>query len=177
MGTDPRRAVHSMQLSHNEAKLIAGVILSDFERERTTTIRVLEAIPEGKESYAPDPRSMQALQLAFHIASSESHFLEAIHLGAPPAHVDMPASIHSAKDVVAWANARIPPQIESVKALSGEALSRLIVFGEKRQIAGYSVLQLMLKHSVHHRGQLSSYLRPMGAAVPSIYGPSADTKA
>jgi uncharacterized damage-inducible protein DinB len=56
-------------------------------------------------------------------------------------------------------------------------LSRLIVFGEKRQIAGYSVLQLMLKHSVHHRGQLSAYLRPMGAAVPSIYGPSADTKA
>ncbi|MDR3718296.1 MAG: DinB family protein [Bryobacteraceae bacterium] len=166
-----------MQLSHNEAKLIAGVILSDFEHERATTIKVLEAIPEGQESYAPDPRSMHALQLAFHIVSSESHFLEAIHLGAPPAHADMPASIHSAKDVVAWANARIPAQIESVKALSGEALSRLIVFGEKRQIAGYSVLQLMLKHSVHHRGQLSAYLRPMGAAVPSIYGSSADTKA
>jgi uncharacterized damage-inducible protein DinB len=35
-------------------------------------------------------------------------------------------------------------------------------------------LNLSLKHSVHHRGQLSAYLRPMGAKVPSIYGPSAD---
>ncbi|MGA3241300.1 MAG: DinB family protein [Bryobacteraceae bacterium] len=35
-------------------------------------------------------------------------------------------------------------------------------------------LNIGLKHTVHHRGQLSSYLRPMGAKVPSIYGPSAD---
>jgi uncharacterized damage-inducible protein DinB len=167
-----------MQLSHNEAKLIAGVILSDYERERATTIKVVEAIPAGKEDYAPDVRSMSALKLAFHIASSEWYFLEAIHQGTPPAtHPELPASIHAAKDVVAWANTRIPALIEDVKSLSGEALSRVIVFGEKRQIAGYSALQQMLKHSIHHRGQLSAYLRPMGALVPSIYGPSADTKA
>jgi uncharacterized damage-inducible protein DinB len=35
--------------------------------------------------------------------------------------------------------------------------------------------KLMCSHSVHHRGQLSAYLRPMGAKVPGIYGPSGDT--
>jgi uncharacterized damage-inducible protein DinB len=36
---------------------------------------------------------------------------------------------------------------------------------------------MMLRHSAHHRGQLSAYLRAMGGKVPSIYGPSADTMA
>jgi uncharacterized damage-inducible protein DinB len=177
MGTGPGRAAHSMQLSHNEAKLIAGVILADYESERATTIEVLKAIPVGKEGYTPDLKSMSALRLAFHIAASEWYFLEAIHQGSPPAtHPELPGSVHTAKDVIAWENERIPAQIENVKSLSGEALSRLIAFGENRKVAGYSLLHLMLKHSVHHRGQLSVYLRPMGAAVPSIYGPSADTK-
>jgi uncharacterized damage-inducible protein DinB len=39
------------------------------------------------------------------------------------------------------------------------------------------ILWLFLFDGIHHRGQLSTYLRPMGAAVPSIYGPSADTTA
>jgi uncharacterized damage-inducible protein DinB len=39
---------------------------------------------------------------------------------------------------------------------------------------GVDYLSLSLRHSVHHRGQLSAYLRPMGAKVPGIYGPSGD---
>ena len=170
-------ACYSMQLSHDEAKLIAGFILADYERERTTTFRVLESIPDGKGDYAPDPKSMKALQLAFHIVASEWYFLEAIHQGAPPARPpEFPGSAHTAQDIVTWENSRIPAQIDRVKSLSGEHLSQVIVFGEKRKLPAYSVLLLLLKHSIHHRGQLSAYLRPMGALVPSIYGTSADTK-
>jgi uncharacterized damage-inducible protein DinB len=166
-----------MQLSYDEAKLIAGFILADYERERITTLKVLESIPQGKEDYAPDPKSMSAIKLAFHLVATESYFLETIHQGAPPAtHAEFPDSIHSAQDVVNWENIKIPAEINKVKSLSGEALSRTIAFGDKMKLPAYSVLHLMLKHSIHHRGQLSAYLRPMGAAVPSIYGPSADTK-
>jgi len=166
-----------MQLSHNEAKLIAGIILSDFEHEHATTIKVLEAMPAGKEGYAPHPRSMPALELAYHIVSSECYFLETIAKGVPPTmDPDLPASIRTARDVITWAEARIPTQIENIKALSAEALSRPIAFGENMQMPGYTALQVVLKHSIHHRGQLSSYLRPMGGLVPSIYGPSADTE-
>jgi uncharacterized damage-inducible protein DinB len=44
------------------------------------------------------------------------------------------------------------------------------------QLSGVGYLTLMVKHSAHHRGQLSAYLRPMGAKVPGIYGPSGDTQ-
>jgi len=43
------------------------------------------------------------------------------------------------------------------------------------QMPGINFLSMAAKHSVHHRGQLSTYLRPMGGNVPGIYGPSADT--
>lgn len=166
-----------MQISYNEAKLIAGFLLADFERERPATLRVLESIPSDKQDYAPDPRSKSAIQLAFHLVSSEWYFLETILQGAPPArHPEFSESIRSAQDVAAWEKARIPEQIDRVKSLSGEQLSRTIAFGEKMTLPAYAALTLMLKHSIHHRGQLSAYLRPMGAAVPSIYGPSADTK-
>lgn len=166
-----------MQISYNEAKSIAGFILADFERERPATLHVLESIPSDKQDYAPDPMSRSAIQLAFHLVSSEWYFLETIVQGIPPAqHPEFPASIHSAQDVAAWEKSRIPEQIDRVKSLSGEQLSRTLVFGEKMKLPAYAALTLMLKHSIHHRGQLAAYLRPMGATVPSIYGPSADTK-
>ncbi|MGD0577511.1 MAG: DinB family protein [Bryobacteraceae bacterium] len=166
-----------MQLSHDEAKLLTGFILSEYERERTTTAKVLEAIPSGKEDYAPDPKSMGALKLAWHIAGSELYFFEGAIQGAfPKSEPDPPASIHGIAGLLAWYNAKLPAQIDKAKSLSGEALSRLIDFHGIMKIPAYAVLQLMLKHSIHHRGQLSTYLRPMGGKVPSIYGPSADTK-
>jgi uncharacterized damage-inducible protein DinB len=64
--------------------------------------------------------------------------------------------------------------LERIKELSGEALARPIaLFGFNMPAVGY--MSLALRHSIHHRGQLSSYARAMGGKVPSIYGPSADT--
>ncbi len=176
MGTDPEGAVPSMQFSQDEVKLIAGFILDDYEHERLTTLRVLESMPVGKEDYTPDAKSMSAIRLAFHLVASEWFLLKAVLRGTPPAvPFEMPDSIHTAQDVIAWANAKLPERVEQVKLLSGEALSRQIVFEKNRKISGYEVLQLMTKHSIHHRGQLCAYLRPMGAPVPAIYGSSGDS--
>jgi uncharacterized damage-inducible protein DinB len=66
--------------------------------------------------------------------------------------------------------------LQRIKKLSGEELTRQIeLFGVYRMPAvGY--LSMALRHSIHHRGQLSSYARAMGGKVPQIYGPSADTQ-
>ena len=165
-----------MQISHDEAKLFTGFILAEYERERATTVRVMDAVPAGQESYAPDPKSMGALKLAWHIAASELYFFEGVTQGAfPKSGHEMPASVHGMADLLAWYNTKLPPQIDKAKSLSGEALSRLVEFHTSK-VPAYALLQLMLKHSIHHRGQLSAYLRPMGGQVPSIYGPSADSK-
>jgi uncharacterized damage-inducible protein DinB len=57
--------------------------------------------------------------------------------------------------------------------MSGEEAARIVEFGPFK-LPALSYVTFAVNHSIHHRGQLSAYLRPMGAKVPSIYGPSAD---
>jgi len=62
-----------------------------------------------------------------------------------------------------------------VRAMSAEQLATVIDLFGMVQAPGVNFLAMTIKHSVHHRGQLSTYLRAMGGTVPGIYGPSADT--
>jgi len=59
---------------------------------------------------------------------------------------------------------------------AGEQLAKEIDMFGMIQAPAVGFLAMAVKHSVHHRGQLSTYLRPMGGSVPGIYGPSADTQ-
>ena len=61
-----------------------------------------------------------------------------------------------------------------MKPPTGEAASKIIDFYSTCQLPAVAYMQFNVKHTCHHRGQLSVYLRPMGAKVPSIYGGSAD---
>jgi uncharacterized damage-inducible protein DinB len=164
-----------MSVSHQEAKLVAGFILADYEHERATTRKVLEAVPAGQEAYSPDGRSMNALALSWHIASAEKFFFEGVISGAFNAgEPGVPESIRSAADVLAWYDSNLPAVLDAVKALPAETLTREIDFFGMFKAPALTFLSLMLRHSIHHRGQLSAYLRPMGAKVPGIYGPSGD---
>ena len=80
-------------------------------------------------------------------------------------------------DAVARYREKVPAALARVRAMSGEQLSQTIDFFGAIQMPALNFLQMAVKHSVHHRGQLSTYLRAMGGRVPGIYGPSADTKA
>ncbi|WP_321474755.1 DinB family protein [uncultured Paludibaculum sp.] len=164
-----------MPFSHDEAKLIAGYTLANYERERNTTKTVIAAIPHGQEDYKPHPNSMPALRLAFHIVASEKFFLDGVIKGAFESGGDMPDSIKTPSDVLAWYDVNVPPAIDAVKALPAESISKTIDFYGMMKAQAMTYLSLMLGHSIHHRGQLSAYLRPMGAKVPSIYGPSGDS--
>ena len=166
-----------MNLSAEQAKAIADYTLADYENERTTTNRVIAAVPAAREDYTPDAKSMTALNLAWHIASSEPFFLNAVCEGQfSHGEGDRPDNIRSAQDVLAWYEAHVPPVLERAKGLSGEQLAKVVDFFGLMQAPAVWFLTLMVKHSSHHRGQLSAYLRPMGAKVPAIYGPSADSQ-
>jgi len=165
-----------MPLTEGEAKLIAGYILSDYRRELATTRKVLEAIPAGHESYAPSERCMNTLELAWHVASADWFFLNSVLAGAfTSGGGKRPDSIKSATDVIAWHDANIPALLDAVAAMPASALTVDVDFFGMMQTQAVNYLMLMSKHAIHHRGQLSSYLRPMGGKVPGIYGPSGDT--
>jgi uncharacterized damage-inducible protein DinB len=166
-----------MSLTADQAKIIADYTLADHEHERATTKRVIAAVPAGQEHYTPGGKSMKSLDLAWHIASSEWFFLDGVCKGQfSPGESKRPETIRNAQDVLVWYDANVPPLMARAKGLSPNQLSQVIDFFGMMQLPAVVFLTLMVKHSAHHRGQLSVYLRPMGAKVPGIYGPSGDSQ-
>lgn len=162
-------------MTPDQARFLADVLLEEIEMEAKATQRVLAAVPNDKGDYAPDPKSMNALTLAFHIAEGEVVFLEGVAAKkfAAGEH-GLPPDIKTPADVVAWYDARRSAAVEKVKAMSAEDLATPVDFYGVMSLPVVRYLGLGLRHTVHHRGQLSAYLRPMGAKVPSIFGPSGD---
>jgi uncharacterized damage-inducible protein DinB len=118
---------------------------------------------------------MNTLALAWHVASADAFFLGSVLAGAFAAgEGKLPDTIKSAADVIAWHDATIPAMLDAVDALPGSALAADVDFFGMMPTQNVNDLNLMVKHAIHHRGQLSAYLRPMGGKVPGIYGPSAD---
>ena len=77
---------------------------------------------------------------------------------------------------MAWYADRLAAALERLKQTSGEALLRSVDFYGIRQIPALGLLQIGINHTIHHRGQLSTYFRGMGTKVPSIYGESYDAR-
>src|SRR5581483_9897134 len=121
---------------------------------------------------------MSALDLAWHIARAEAFFLNSIADGKfVRGNSDRPGNLRTAQDILAWYDTNVPPALQRAKSLSGDQLAQMVDFFGVTQMPAVNCLLFMVKHGAHHRGQLSAYLRPMGAKVPAIYGQSADTKA
>jgi uncharacterized damage-inducible protein DinB len=136
---------------------------------------VIKAIPADNSGWKPDPKSKSALELAWHIASSECFFMNGVVEGQyAPGGGKMPDSIKTPDDVVNWYDENFAKVAAALAEVKGENLVEEIDFFGIFKHRGIVYIQLMSNHSIHHRGQLSSYLRPMGSKVPGIYGPSGD---
>jgi uncharacterized damage-inducible protein DinB len=109
------------------------------------------------------------------MVAAEKRFLGGIPAGAfdfSPIH--RPESITNSAGIAAWFDESFAANLKKLEAVSGESLTKMIDFRGMFQLPAAAFLQLALNHTIHHRGQLSMYLRPMGAKVPSIYGESYD---
>jgi len=162
--------------------LIRDALLPEFDRETAITRRLLERIPDGKLSFKPHPKSMDMASLATHICelidwTPETIGKDSIDLaGFDPSQRKIVASRAEllekfdksvAKARAALATAEDAQLIEAWSLKSGEK-----VFFTMPKVA---VLRtFVFNHSVHHRAQLSVYLRLNDIPVPAMYGPSAD---
>jgi len=151
-----------------------GVALPWLKNEHPVTKRVIEAVPIDKGDYRPNEVSRTAFELAWHIAFAENRFLDAVAAGKFDFSGGKPDSIRNSADVVKWYAENFEANIKRVESLSDEQLLKIVDFRGIRQWPAVLFLQSCLHHTIHHRGQLSTYLRPMGAKVPSIYGQSYD---
>jgi len=156
--------------------LLNTVYLPGLKNEHRLTTNVIAAIPVDKGDYRPDGVSKSAIDLAWHIVATEMRFLDAIAAGefdfTPKPRPD---SVKTSADLVAWYAQNFEPRIQKLTKLSNDQLIKVVDFRGMFQMPAVMYLGFVLHHSVHHRGQLSMYLRPMGAKVPAIYGESYDS--
>ena len=161
-------------MSPEKAKIVSDFLCKNLENEYKTTRRVLAALPDNQMEWQPHEKGFKAGDLAWHIVGADCFFLTGIADGAygAPAKIERPKTV---AEIVAFYDQHFPPLLERVQSLSGEQMAKPLTFAIFNNPA-VIFLNLASHHSVHHRGQLSAYLRAMGAKVPSIYGPSADEK-
>ncbi|HTP89171.1 MAG TPA: DinB family protein [Bryobacteraceae bacterium] len=160
----------------DQATFLLNIFLPALQREQGTTKRVIAAIPADKGDFRPDEFARPAIELAWHIAMVEMRFLDAVinavfDLSPRP----RPESMARAADIAAWYDTEFAMRAAAVAALSPEALTKIVDFRGMFQLPAVMYLDFIRAHTIHHRGQLSTYLRPMGAKVPAIYGESYDS--
>ena len=146
-----------------------------FDSEAPTFIRVMKAVPSDKAAYTPHPRSTAAGDLVWLLAAELHDACELIDSGEVN-YVQKPAPA-VAESIAAYEKnaAALKARLAKVDDAKWDSPARLKMDGKVMWEAPLGdMLFGFLLDAVHHRGQLSSYLRPMGAKVPSIYGPSAD---
>ena len=159
------------------AKIAAQFYLGDFEIEMGITANVIGAVPNANLDYKPDQKSRTALELCRHIVLEDEWLLGGVAAGAIPAPPDQSdaTGLMTRAQCVEYYNSTLPGVVERVRNLSGDALVKTLDLMGMLVMPAVGFLGMAVRHSVHHRGQLATYLRPMGGKVPSIYGPSADT--
>jgi uncharacterized damage-inducible protein DinB len=151
--------------------------LRAYERDHATTLKVLKAFPPDKSEFRPHERSNSALHLAWTFVVEEQIMIRALRgervlgTGFPPAPDAWGAVLDAFNkgydDIIA--ELRDPKNQE----LDGTA-DFFVAPKQTGDIPLPEFLDFMLHDQIHHRGQLSVYVRMAGGLVPSIYGPSAD---
>lgn len=159
-------------MTSESAKILADFLLGQLRHEFNITRKVIAAVPAEGCAYKPSEKCMSGIQLAAHLATAEAFFLNGVVAGK--FQPGQPPELKSPDEIVAWYEANIPALYDKVAAMDGAKLAEPVNFMNFMNEPAVTYLVMSMKHSVHHRGQLSSYLRPMGGKVPGIYGPSGD---
>lgn len=139
-------------------------------------VRVLKAMPQGRLDYRPDPKARTAAELAWVLAAEEGALVSLLDTGTIEWKEQPPPS--SAAEIVAAFernSAAVNERLERLDEAGWQKKGRILMGGGAawEDTIGEFVWGFFFD-AVHHRGQLSTYLRPMGGKVPCIYGPSAD---
>jgi uncharacterized damage-inducible protein DinB len=152
-----------------------ALFLSFWDKEATATRKVLSRIPEGSD-YRPDPKSRPAREIAWTIVQEEIVLGKGLEKGVLEwADVPTPATMKEVLDTYDKHHDDLARRMHAIEpARWAKPMPFMYAGQEVMKETGYQNAWGFLFDIVHHRGQISTYLRPMGAKVPQIYGPSAD---
>lgn len=160
---------------------IGSALAAEMEHEAKTTRTCLERVPADKFGWKPHEKSMEMGRLASHIsemfqwtkATMENDVLDFATMDYKPFEPK------TTDELVAHLDKGVAEAIETLKGASDEAFMKDWTMRNGEQVyftmPKVAVMRsFVMNHIIHHRGQLSVYLRLNDIPVPSIYGPSAD---
>jgi len=149
-----------------------------LERQRAELpvfLKVLRALPKDRIAYKPDERSPSAEQIVWTLANEFKICTDvaATHRGEWKADAAPP--LDDMVKIFEKSSTDLNDRVAKMDDATWEKKAQFFYQGKmvSEQPVG-QFLWFILFDAIHHRGQLSAYLRPMGGKVPSIYGPSAD---
>ena len=152
--------------------------IKQFKAERPKFLKVIRALPEGKLDYRPHERSSTAGMIAWFLVLELRALVDMVRSGEN--HWTQPAGPATFSEIAAEYE-KVADEMEAALAASDdhkwERDSKMFVGDRLVRTAplGDTVWDFFFD-AIHHRGQLTTYIRPMGGKVPSIYGPSGDSK-
>lgn len=162
-------------MTADSARAILRFTTNWIEQEARGTRQVIARVPNDRRDYRPDAKSRTAWELATHLVLSDLWFAESILNGAFvwTGEGALPAGVTDPASLAAWHERALADALTRLRAMTDEQLLREVdFFGYKGPAVTW--LGMMNNHAVHHRGQLTTYLRASGSTVPAIYGMSAD---
>lgn len=157
---------------------IAAAFIKELDMETPATRKCLERIPESKWSFKPHPRSMvmsDLVQLVAEIPQWITHI-------AQDSEIDLATYPHpkftTTKEVVKHLDESLANAKKALSKLSDKDFNKQFQLKANDKVlsteVAFDTITNTINHWVHHRGQLTVYMRLNDIAVPSIYGPSAD---
>lgn len=162
-------------MDNQSLAVLHNYFIKTIKQEHAITKRVIVALPDTNHEYRPDPKSKSGAELAWHLAASELWFLECILKGEfGGSEAKMPKGSMSGSEIAAWYEEHFSKVLSQLERMSPQDYCREISFFGIATLPAVMFLGWTVNHAIHHRGQLSAYLRAMGGKVPQIYGGSAD---
>jgi uncharacterized damage-inducible protein DinB len=152
--------------------------LAIYERESATTQKVLAAFPADKASFTPHEKSSSAQRLLFTFVVEEKMILKALRHEPMNLGSGMPATASTWDALIAEFAADREEILKLLRSSGDEIMDGTVpFFVAPKQTGDYpraEFVAFMMHDQIHHRGQMTVYLRMVGGKVPSIYGPTAD---
>lgn len=156
-------------------------LIAEFRHETATTLRILERIPDDSLDFRPHEKSRTLGEIASHIANLPGLFLAPLDRDEFD-RGDYPQTIAAISDPAERLTRNSVDALRTLQSLTNDVLisswrykSGDAVIFEMPRLA--VIRAMALNHLIHHRGQLSVYLRMLGIPLPGAYGPSADEEA
>ncbi len=170
------------ELRMMRAMRIADSLIAELEREGKSTVRILERVPNETLDWRPHPKSMSLGELAWHIATLPANAVKGLREGRRDIALSRPGPCEG-DDFVATFQRNLGELKVALAATSDEALlqERFSFVRNSEVVTSFPKLAfvrtVLINHSIHHRGQLTVYLRLLDVPVPAMYGTSADENA